>query len=86
MKPDEALRRAALAGRLGRFEVSKHAKERMEQRNVRRGDIADALVTAKHATLEMGTRFRLDGGTDRDGDPLSLVVALEGDCVIVTVF
>jgi len=86
MTPAEALRRAALAGRLGRFEVSWHASQRMKERNVTRGDIAEALITATHATAASRGRFHLSGGGDLQEAPLSVVIALVNGCVVVTVF
>lgn len=85
MTPAEALREAATAGRVRQFEVSRHALQRMKERNVTRADICTALQTATSAVQEEEARWRLDGGHDLDGDALGLVVVLTGRCLIVTV-
>lgn len=86
MTPAEALREAALAGRVEQFEVSWHALQRMRERHVTHRDIATALKTATAATHEQGARWRLDGGHDIDGQSLVLVVVLTGRCLVVTMF
>lgn len=86
MTPEEALREAALAGRIQRFEVSRHAMQRMSERNVTRADLRSGLMTATQATHEDGARWLLEGGRDLDGDALSLVVVLQRGCLVVTVF
>jgi hypothetical protein len=86
MTPAEALRQAARAGRLARFEVSAHAMQRMKERHVTRADIASALMTATSAECQEGARFRFDGGRDHDGEALSLVAVLQSGCFVVTVF
>ncbi len=85
MTPVEALREAALAGRAQQFEVSRHALQRMGERNVTRLDICSALKTATSATCENETKWRLAGGHDLDGDAIELVVVLTGRCLVVTV-
>jgi hypothetical protein len=86
MTPTEALQAAALAGRLNQFEISSHALQRMRQRNVTLRDIRLALGSATTAIHEAGTRWRLEGGRDDDGDALDLVVVFNGRVLVVTVF
>jgi hypothetical protein len=57
----------------------------MRERNVTRRDIGHALSVATSATLE-GECWRFDGGTDLEGEALSVVVVLVGDAFVVTVF
>jgi Domain of unknown function (DUF4258) len=84
--PSDALRAAALAGRLNRFQVSGHALLRMRHRNVTRQDIASALASARTAAPEAETRWKLLGGCDCDGDVLTVVVAFDAGTIVVTVF
>lgn len=85
MSPAEALKEAKLVGRLGRFGLTRHAAERMRERNVIRKDIGHALQTANAATQD-GECWRLEGGQDLEGDPLTVVVVFTGFGVVVTVF
>jgi hypothetical protein len=86
MTASEALRDAALAGRLGQFEVSSHCLVRMRQRNVTRRDICLALRSATSAVQQAEAKWRLNGGRDDDGEPLDVVVAFTGNVLVVTVF
>lgn len=86
MTPAEALREASHAGRFNQFEISVHAHQRMQERNVTRRDICFALKTATVATAETAERWRFGGGHDEDGEPLGLVAVLAGRCLVVTVF
>jgi hypothetical protein len=51
-------------------------------------DLREALLSAKKATWQPGERtWKLEGGVDRDGEPLAVVVAIDGNAVrIVTEF
>lgn len=55
----------------------------MLERNVRHVDVRHALVHAR-SCVEAGARWRVEG-PDADGDDLSLVCAIEGGVVVVTV-
>jgi hypothetical protein len=83
----DALRMAIEAGRTRTFIVSLHAfRDSMRTRNVSDEDIRSALMTAKRATKETPTKFKITGGVDRDGDDLSVVIVFEWHTKIVTVF
>lgn len=88
MKPDEALREASQAGRFNQFEISSHARQRMNERNVTRRDICCALQSASDAVMQSAPeeRWRLNGGRDDDGDALDVVIVLSGRRLIVTLF
>lgn len=86
MTPEQALKEAGLVGRLGQFGLSRHAVRRMEERNVTRRDIGHALRSATAAILQEDGSWRIEGGTDDDGEPLTVVVAFTGRGVVVTVF
>lgn len=81
----DALRAIQGHAAVGNIRYSNHAEERMAQRNVTRGDIRRALVTAT-AAKATAAAWRVTGGTDLDGDVLTAVVAIDGAAVIVTVF
>lgn len=70
----------------GRFLVSRHAEERMAERGVSFPDVREALVTATICRAEPADRWRLEGGHDCDGAPLSAIVAFEAGVVVVTLF
>jgi hypothetical protein len=85
MKPEEALediRGYALAGRMT---VSPHAAIRMRERGVTFSDIRHAIKVATVCVSEPDGRWRVDG-EDFEGDPLTLVVALEYGLIVVTLF
>lgn len=85
--PTEALAAVIEAGKIGRFHMTAHAREEAGAAGASRYDVQNALKTAKTATHQPAKdRWRIDGGHDLDGDELTIVVALEGDVVIVTVF
>ncbi len=80
------------AGALNRFELSSHCQnERMPERGVRRADIRAALQSCTDAVHQpdqggRGGTWLLTGGHDRDGDPLTVSVALVDGVLVVTVF
>lgn len=76
-----------LAGTTGRFLFGGHALDRMEERNVTRGDVRSALTSAILATFQPDSgRWRITGGTDRSGEALDIAVVLENGIVVITVF
>jgi hypothetical protein len=81
-----ALRRAHHAGETNLFRLTAHAMQRMMERDVSRGDIASALRSATSAIAQPGDRWRLEGGADLAGDPLTIVAALRSGVVVVTMF
>ncbi len=86
MTPSEALQQAALAGKMGQFDVSSHCLKRMRERRVTRYDIRLALQSATGATHQDGDKWRLEGGRDDGGDELGVVVVFTGHTLVVTVF
>jgi hypothetical protein len=83
--PEEALRDIRGYAAAGRISYSRHARERMVERNVRAQDVRAALQSASRCTATDGGKWRA-GGKDLDGDDLDLIVALESGVVVVTVF
>lgn len=85
MTPAEArreIRRLAIARRV-RF--SPHARQRMNERFVRPQDIYSTLENCVSCKAGQGERWKV-AGPDTDGDELTLVVTIEDDVVVVTVF
>lgn len=75
------------AGASGRFIFGDHALDRMQERNVTRGDVRSALTSATLATFQPDNgRWRITGGTDRSGDALDMAVVFENGIVVITVF
>ncbi len=87
---DELRRVVALlndAGRLRRFSLTRHARQRMQQRRVSVDDIAHGLATTTTATPNgpPSSKWRVETA-DRDGDELTLAVDVYDGVVVVTVF
>ena len=68
-----------------RYELSDHAYSRMKQRNIRIADIHNALTKAFRCSSQQNERWRVDG-PDMDGDGLTLIVAIEDDLIVVTLY
>jgi hypothetical protein len=84
---DEALATIARMVRRGDVIFTRHAQERMDERGASADDVCEALVTAKRAEHEVQRdRWTVRGGEDTDGDPLNVVVAIEADVIVVTLF
>jgi hypothetical protein len=82
--------KAALAdikgfGAANRIRIGRHAWERMAERGVLYEDVRNALATARRCKAQDGGRWKVSG-SDRDGDELVLIVALEAGVIVVTVF
>jgi len=75
-----------LAG-LGRILVRHHARVRMAERGATFDDLQHALTTATGATWQPDRQtWRVDGGVDLDDDELTVVVDVEADVIVVTLF
>lgn len=87
MNDTQALAEIQRLARLGRVRFTRHAFERMDERGATLRDVVAALVSATAAVHQpdRGT-WRVEGGRDRVGDDLTVVVALEADVVVITVF
>ncbi len=86
--PQQVLEHIRLAAQLNRFGLSDHClNERMPERGVTVGDIRSAMKTATSATHQPeNDRWRLAGGVDREGLPLTVIVVLVNGVLVVTVF
>jgi hypothetical protein len=73
--------------RLDRIVITGHARKRMADRGATRVDLRSALVTATTAIRQPDRgNWRIEGGTDNDGDDLAVIVDLEADVIVVTLF
>ncbi len=87
MNSSEALKEASRAAFANQFEVSKHGLERMAERGATRKDICCAMRSASLATeQEHERKWRLEGGKDLDGEPLTVVIVFTGTGLVVSVF
>ena len=90
MDADEALEFAKGAARVRQLRiVGKHVTDRMNERQVGREDIVEAVRTATtaRASPDGPGRWIISGGVDLDRDDLSVVVKIDGNCVwVVTIF
>ena len=85
VKPTEALALVRGYASAGRFVVAGHARQRMRERSVSFADLRHALVNAKRCSAQENERWKVFS-TDLDDDDLTVIVALEDDVVVVTVF
>lgn len=70
---------------LRRIRLTRHAVDRMDQRGAELEDVRAALVSSTAAfTQERG--WRVEGGVDRDGDELTVIVDIEADVIVITLF
>jgi hypothetical protein len=89
MTSQEALSAARAAAERGALVYTKHARDEMQEANANREDVKCALRTATVAKENPppDTKWRFEGGTDLDGEELTVVADFLGfEWVIVTVF
>jgi hypothetical protein len=59
----------------------------MSDRGATARDVRKALLSATDATYQAHRQnYRVSGGTDTDGDDLTVIVDLEADVIVVTIF
>jgi len=68
-----------------RIEYTSHARLRMSQRVVSFADVRHALMKARGCREQDAGTWKVEG-VDRSGEELTVIVALEGTVVVVTVF
>ena len=85
MTPAEVLTFAKGAGTTNQFDVSDHA---FDSHNATRRDVRFALKSATRASYQPDKdRWRIEGGTDDEGQPLSLVLDFEeARITVITAF
>jgi hypothetical protein len=74
------------AGITGDFQVLPHALQRQAERAITYADLRSALRTVRMACRARWGRWRLLGGTDLDGDEITLVIAIQVRLVVITVY
>lgn len=84
--PDGDLAEIHRLAAANRIRLTAHAKLRMLERGAENEDVRSGLITATAATLQEDGRHEVTGGVDGDGDDLDLVVVVEADVVVVTLF
>lgn len=77
MTPEQVLADVRGYAAAGRYRLTRHARKRCEERGATFGDVGHALANARTCSA---------GEPDREGDSLTLVVAIEAGLVVVTVF
>jgi hypothetical protein len=83
---EKALREIKRLASLGRVRYTDHAWDRMHERGAEPADVTEALLSSSEAVYQRDRRnWKVVGGVDRDGDDLTVVVAIEADLVIITV-
>lgn len=85
VSPDEALRDIQGYAAAGQIHYTRHARERMAERNVAAADVQHCLRQASRCTEADGGKWKVNG-RDLDGDALDVIVALEGGVIVVTLF
>jgi hypothetical protein len=86
LTPDQALADINRAGTQGNFRVSQsHCVPRMKQRGAKWDDLRHGLTIATSCTLQPNGRWKVPS-FDLDGDDLVLIVVLEDDVWVVTIF
>jgi|GEM_PF-1621737 len=87
MTAGAVLKRVRQAARTRQYYVSNHAWDRMNERGVTLRDVQSAMASATSAAWhETEETWRVNGGTDLEGDPLVLCVVVNWDVLLVTIF
>ena len=70
-----------------RIVFTRHAREEMDNANVDRADVRNAILTAMSAAYQPASdRWRMGGGVACDGSGLVVVVVFEADLILITVW
>jgi len=70
----------------GRIALTDHAIRRMRERRAGLVDVRRALTSATAAMTQDRGGWRVEGGRDRDGDDLTVIVDIEADVIVITLF
>jgi hypothetical protein len=71
----------------GDMVISRHARDRMDERGATFRDVTSAIATATAATFQAERdTWKVTGGTDLDSDDLTVVLAIEDNLIVITVF
>lgn len=59
----------------------------MDERNASESDVCNAIRTADAASYQAAKdNYKVSGGCDHDGDPMVVIVAIEADAVVITIY
>ncbi len=88
MTGTEALAEAKRLAAGNQVMFRQHARDRMNERGATVRDVINAIITATIATYQAPPRdnWKLTGGTDRDGDSMTVIVDFMADLIVVTIF
>lgn len=78
-------RSSKITGNQYRFKIP-HSYDRMAERGATEDDVLRALATATGADLQDNGRHKCTGGVDLDGDDMTVIVELQSDVIIITLF
>lgn len=85
MDSAEALETIWRAATAYRIQYRSHARQWMQERGITPGDVRSALIET-HDCQENDDERRKVTGQDLEGNELTVVLVIEGDLVIITVF
>lgn len=85
MTSEEALEEIQEHAVWKRVFITSHARKRMRERSVFEDDIYEVIATASSCRTEGGGKWRVIG-QDIDEDELTLIIAVDGENVIITLF
>lgn len=85
--PSRILAECHAAGKTGVFLLGEHAADRARDRNLGIDDIRHALTAATAATFQPNnSRWKVSGGADLEGVPVTFIVRLEGGLLVITLY
>lgn len=83
----DALARIKELVKRGDVRFTFHARQRMDERDATERDVCNALLGGTQAAHDISKdTYRVSGGCDIDGDDLTVVVAIEADAIVITLF
>lgn len=85
MTAAEALADIRGYARAGRYWFTRHARQRMEERGIRETAAVRALCYAMECWPDDDDKWRTTG-RDRDGEAIELVVAIEDELIVITLY
>lgn len=75
------------AGRTGVYRMTSHADDRLRERRLSNKDLRNALRTATRcAWQDVEQTWRVEGGTDVDGEPTTCAVVIRNGVLVVTIY
>lgn len=84
MSDDDVLRDIKGYAAANRIQFTRHARERMAERNAQVADVRSALMTAAGCARQSAEKWKVTAGADLDGEALEVVVVIEDGVLVVT--